>query len=156
MADPLAAIQSQAAQMEAAVAALADHPRAVICGGPRCGKTTVAARVAERYRRRLLPGDGLVGLLEWSDASAQVALWLDLPGDWVIEGVVAARALRKWMAAYPGERLPAAVLRLETPVHARGDALAAMAKGEATVWAGIADELLQVATVIAVPDSAGP
>lgn len=152
----LAAIEAHATELQAAVAALADAPRAVICGGPRCGKTTVAARVSERYGRRLLPGDGLIGVLDWSDASEAVSRWLELDGEWVVEGVVAVRALRKWLARHPGDRLGATVVRLETPLYALSGALEGMAKGEATVWQGIADELLQVATVITPVQDAGP
>jgi hypothetical protein len=34
--------------------------------------------------------------LGWSEASEEVAGWLDRPGPWIIEGVAVPRALRKW------------------------------------------------------------
>lgn len=36
--------------------------------------------------------------LGWSEASEEVAGWLDRPGPWVIEGMAVPRALRKWRA----------------------------------------------------------
>jgi hypothetical protein len=32
----------------------------------------------------------------WSEASEEASKWIDLDGPWIIEGVAAVRALRKW------------------------------------------------------------
>jgi hypothetical protein len=45
--------------------------------------------------------DDLVGVLPWSEASDEVARWLESPGPFIIEGVVIPRAMRKWLAAHP-------------------------------------------------------
>lgn len=88
-----------------------DAPRIVIVGGPRRGKSTLA----RSYREEGIPtycGDpaslvkdpefGVTYLpdgLEWSECSAYVAeRWLTQPGPWCCEGVVMARALRKFLA----------------------------------------------------------
>jgi len=116
--------------------------RIVICGGPRTGKTLLANRMfVGEVPPRLHPNhpaprhtDDLIAL-GWSEASAAAALWLDEPGQWIIEGVVLARALRKWREAHPGEPPPVdRVIRLTTPHVELTKGQAAMAKGEATVW----------------------
>jgi adenylate kinase family enzyme len=69
--------------------------RIVVAGGPRTGKTTFAAELGGH----ILHTDDLIAELDWSEASEQVAKWFDEPGPWVIEGVAAVRALRKWLDA---------------------------------------------------------
>lgn len=130
-----------AAHLEAAVAAMADAPRVVVCGGPRCGKTAVAVRASERYGRPVMFGDSLIGGLEWSEASLEVSRWFDFEGEWIIEGIVCGRALRKWMACHDVASRPFEVVRLTDGVHPRSDGQNGMAKGEASVWDGIAPYL---------------
>lgn len=120
--------------LEHVVAAMADAPRVVVCGGPRCGKTAVAVRASERYGRPVLFGDSLIGSLPWGEDSAEVSRWFELDCEWIIEGVVCVRALRKWRARHPGETPPFRVVRLTAGVHDLSDAQSAMAKGEASVW----------------------
>lgn len=129
--------------MDAVVAAMADAPRVVVCGGPRCGKTAVAVRASERYGRPVLYGDALIGSLPWSEASLEVSSWFDFEGEWIIEGVVCARALRKWLVRNAavllycvgeGDEPPFRVVRLTDGVHERSRPQDGMAKGEATVW----------------------
>ena len=128
--------------MESVVAAMADAPRIVVCGGPRCGKTAVAVRASERYGRPLLFGDALIGQLPWGEDSVEVSRWFDFEGEWIIEGVVCARALRKWLGRNDcSSDVPFRVVRLTTPAHDLSDGQAAMAKGEATVWDEIAPTL---------------
>ncbi len=79
--------------------------RICITGGPGTGKTYLAAFVADNAGMHpdrvqfegvpVLHTDD-AALLGWSEASEEVAGWLDRPGPWVIEGVALARALRKW------------------------------------------------------------
>ena len=83
--------------------------RIIICGGPRTGKTQLAKHLSLKfgiptYRctdPQALGGDALdhTELPErerWSAISADVSEWFDEPGPWIIEGVAAIRALRKW------------------------------------------------------------
>lgn len=70
--------------------------RILIAGGPKCGKTTFAATLGLAVRHT----DDLIGTMSWSDVSDHVASrWMMLPGEWCIEGVAVARAIRKWLDA---------------------------------------------------------
>lgn len=123
--------------LESAVAVMADHARVVVCGGPRCGKTAVSVRASERYGRPVLFGDSLIGRLPWSEASLEVSEWFDREGEWIVEGVVCVRALRKWLhrwTAHEGTPLPFRVVRLTDGVHDLSSGQDSMTRGEATVW----------------------
>lgn len=120
---------------------LATHPRCVIAGGPRTGKSTLAVRAGERYGRKVRYADSLVGTHEWSDASAEVATWLDDPGDWIVEGVATPRALRKWLAANPGKKLDATVVWLRSPIQVQSKGQQTMTSGVAKVWRAVKPEL---------------
>lgn len=116
--------------------------RIAITGGPKTGKTTLAKDIFEvwaedgRLVERALDDfeirhtDDLIGKLDWSDASAEIATWFDDPGPWIIEGVAVSRALRKWMANHPGERPPVdRVIYLSEPHESLSTGQASMAKG---------------------------
>ncbi len=76
--------------------------RLVIAGVPHAGKTTLGNTLAKRPDfENVRHTDELIGKLSWSEASAEVATWLDAPGPWVIEGVASVRALRKWLLGDP-------------------------------------------------------
>jgi hypothetical protein len=75
--------------------------RVAIVGVPRGGKTTLAKAMGGRVWH----ADDLRGL-PWSDQSEQVALWLDVPGPWVMEGMAVIRGLRKWRSRHPGQAPP--------------------------------------------------
>lgn len=111
--------------------------RVVIVGGPRCGKTTLAATLGLPTRHT----DDVIGL-GWSEASAEVATWLDAPGPWCIEGVAAARALRKWLAAHESGAPCDEIRLLWVPLVERTDGQERMALGIETVWCEISDELI--------------
>lgn len=81
--------------------------RVLVLGGPRTGKTTLATRLGHERLVRVRHTDDLITTHSWSDASDEVARWLEEPGPWVIEGVAAVRALRKWLEAH---RLPSSGL----------------------------------------------
>lgn len=123
------------------------HERVAIGGGPKTGKSTLSLSVARELELDPLAihhTDDLVGVLEWSEASAQVAEWMCEPGRWVIEGVSVARALRKWLAAHP-EGKPCDILIWRTEPFS-DDLLpgqAAMSKGCDTVLRGIEAALLE-------------
>lgn len=129
--------------------------RIVILGGPRTGKTTLArdlaqATIAAGYRAPVPcePGpifhtDDLIHL-GWSEASAAAALWLDEPGPWIIEGVAAVRALRKWRDQHPGAAPPVdRVIHLYRPHVDLAVGQARMAAGHETVWLEVEPWLLK-------------
>lgn len=144
--------------------------RIVILGGPKTGKTTLANTLAaERERAHARAGtthgparhtDDLIPL-GWSEASQAASLWFDEPGPWIIEGVAAVRALRKWREQHPGEPPPVdRVIYLTTPVRTQTAGQAAMGKGVRSVyddiegwlaWHGIVTEYVN-AGITAVPE----
>lgn len=120
--------------------------RVVITGVPRAGKTTLARMFGEAFST-----DDLIGEFEWSGVSAEVARMFDRPGPWIIEGVAAARALRKWLEAHP-DGVPAdVVLWFPDPAVDLTEGQTAMAAGQRTIWGGVVGELerrgVQIQTV---------
>lgn len=113
--------------------------RTVITGGPRTGKTTLAASVPGP----VFATDDLIGEFEWSELSLEVSKRLDLPSPWLIEGVAAVRAVRKWMVNNERGTPCDVFVYLDQPVADRTPGQAAMAKGVATIFAGIRDELVE-------------
>ena len=81
--------------------------------------------------------DDLVGKLDWSAGSAEVARWLDMPGDWVIEGVSVVRALRKWLLAHPVGLPHDKLVYLRVPHEKLTEGQRSMTKGHDTIWASI-------------------
>jgi len=111
--------------------------RTVIVGGPRTGKTTLAATLDPSAMHT----DDLIGVLPWSAASQHIADdWISKPGPWTIEGVAAVRALRKWLAANEGKPCERVIV-LEVPRVELTTAQAGMAKGHAKILAEIEGEL---------------
>lgn len=108
--------------------------RIAITGGPRTGKTTLGDRLNDELHpmgRITRHTDDLIGKLEWSDASAEVANWMDEPGPWIIEGVAVSRALRKWRDNHPDQQPPVdRVIYLVEPHEA-------LSKGQATMTKGV-------------------
>jgi hypothetical protein len=118
----------------------------VIVGGPKTLKTTIATLARERFKIKVRHADSLLGTMggppdEWSATSEVVSEWFDAPGRWLVEGVVTARAIRKWLAAHPDEPVPFTIMVLSTPVQARGKGQASMAASITTVWNEIEPEL---------------
>jgi hypothetical protein len=119
----------------------------LVGGGTRVGKTTLSDALAAKYNCPLVHTDELIGLLDWSAASAQVAKWFDAPGPFVIEGVSIARALRKWMAAHDGKPVDEVHISHTAKVlPTRGQAR--MTAGCLTVWCEIVDEVKRRGVVI--------
>jgi len=111
--------------------------RIVIVGGPRTGKTTLAATLGLPARHT----DDVMRL-GWSAASAEVATWFGAPGPWVVEGVATARALRKWLAAHAAGRPCDRVILLWRPAVDVTPRQSVMARGVRTVWREIAPEVV--------------
>jgi hypothetical protein len=123
--------------------------RTIIVGGPRCGKSTLA----RQYRARGVPvfcgdprskckepEDGVTYLpegLDWSEGSQYVANeWFTMPGPWLLEGQIMARALRKWTSAgEPCDEI--IVLRNHHPKAVVSPGQRAMHKAVMTVWSEI-------------------
>lgn len=125
--------------------------RVIFAGGPRTGKTTRADALAAELGLTARHTDDLIRQFDWSGVSAEVALWFEEPGPWIIEGVAAARALRKWLAAHP-EGKPADVIFIcEEPLEALNTRQLGMAKGCDTVWNEIAGELIARGVSIDTP-----
>lgn len=122
--------------------------RILITGWPRTGKTTFSTNIPCPHLGNPHLGDcacsevpirhtdDLIGKLDWSAASAEVAKWMEDPGDWIIEGVSVARALRKYHEAHPGEPPPCyRLIYLRTPHVELNTRQAGMGKGVDSVMA---------------------
>lgn len=118
--------------------------RVLVAGGPRTGKTTLAQTLGWP----IIHTDSFI-YLGWSEASAEVARLIDVPGPWCIEGVAVARALRKWFMFRIGRRVrPDVCIHLSVPLAPLTDGQRRMAKGCETVWRQIADDLHQSMDVV--------
>jgi hypothetical protein len=106
--------------------------RIVIAGGPRTGKTTLAASLG----LPVFHTDDLIPL-GWVAAGAAAADWIDQPGPWVIEGVTVARALRRWLKRHDGAPCDL-IAFLARPAIPRTRGQEAMAKGCAKIFSEIA------------------
>ncbi len=112
--------------------------RILITGWPRTGKTTLSADLQNDLPEPcpVRHTDDLIGQLNWSAASSEVAKWLEEEGDWIIEGVSVARALRKYHEAHPDEPPPCErLIYLRTPHVELTARQAGMGKGVDCVMA---------------------
>jgi len=138
--------------------------RTIIVGGPRCGKSTIARQMRLQGIRTFCgdplslvkePEPGVTYLpedLDWSAGSAYVAdNWFPLPGPWVMEGQIMARALRKWLwrrddryrgTAAPCDRI--IVLQHPRPECTLLPGQVSMNKAVQTVWSQISDRFAGV------------
>lgn len=113
----------------------------LILGAPCAGKTTLAKKLGTERGIPVRHIDDLIGVLDWSGASAEAARWMEEPGPWIIEGVQGARALRKWLEAHPTGAPADQLILCEEPFLELTKGQAAMAKGCATVWREIEAEI---------------
>lgn len=116
--------------------------RVVVGGGPRTGKTRLAMELARSLRCPVYGTDALMNL-GWSNASAQAAMGFDRPGPWVTEGVVAVRALRKWLRWREQGRPCDRLVWLTIPKAPQRPGHLAMCKGCLTVLREIEPELVR-------------
>lgn len=119
--------------------------RILILGGPRCGKTTLSAKIALQqgiHFDDVAHTDDLIGSGAWSDVSAKIAdLWIPEPGPWLIEGVAVARALRKWLSAHPEGKPADTIYHLHEPRTVLTSHQEGMRKGCLVVFEEIQPEL---------------
>jgi predicted ATPase len=112
--------------------------RIVLAGGPRTGKTTLAAALG----LPVLHTDDLIDR-GWVAAGKVAATWLDRPGPWIIEGVTAPRALRRWLRRHRRGAPCDVIVFLRRPQVPRTPGQEAMAKGCATIYEQIRARLLR-------------
>ncbi len=118
--------------------------RVLILGGPSVGKSTLAGQMSGALGiPNVRETDSLIGSLPWSDASQMASEWLDESGPWIVEGVAAVRALRKWLARTPEGQPADLVFMLRTERAQRSRGQQSMSKGVQTIWQGIAPELIR-------------
>lgn len=118
--------------------------RILITGGPRTGKTTLANKLQQEGGDPIVYSTDDVMHLGWSEASAAVALWLDADDSWIVEGVAASRALRKWRALHPDQPPPIdRLIYLREPHETLTPGQRTMAKGVETVHRELEDWLAQ-------------
>lgn len=117
--------------------------RFIIAGGPNTGKTTAAKALAKEHGIKTVRNTDELLELGWSEASKAVADWMSEPGDWIIEGVVTPRAMRKWMVENPNKAFAknTQVLLLTEPFKPQSKGQMSMAKGAMTVYGEIEKEL---------------
>lgn len=121
--------------------------RIVIIGWPGTGKTTLAAELGAEFGVTPRSTDELMNL-DWSEASRRASFWFDEPGPWIIEGVAAPRALRKWKERNPGSPPPVdRVIRLTKLYRTLSPGATTMGKGVDKVLAEIMPWLQQASIV---------
>lgn len=120
--------------------------RVIVIGGPRAGKSTYAKQSGLPHYctdpKSLVkePIDGVTYLpegLKWSEDSDYIlSKWFSKPGDWIIEGVGAVRALRKWSLVHkhanPCDEI--VVIHDNHPSVTMLDGQLAMQKGVMKIW----------------------
>jgi len=123
--------------------------RVFIIGGPRSGKTTMAAFLAKRHKLAHYctdplslvkePTDGVKylpeGLYWGEDSDYIVSQWFPLDNV-IIEGVGLARALRKFKGENPCDH----IVVLPDAVVERTTGQEVMAKGVMTVWSEVSSK----------------
>jgi adenylate kinase family enzyme len=116
--------------------------RILVAGGPRVGKTTLAAELGREHGIDPRHTDDLIGVREWSEASDVVARWIGNEDPWIIEGVAVVRGLRKWLAVHSGK--PADLIYIgEQPHEPLTPRQLGMARGHATMWDSVYLQLRQ-------------
>lgn len=119
----------------------------MIVGGPGCGKSTRANALAAQTGATARHTDDLIGRLDWSAASAEVARWFATPGPWIVEGVAAVRALRKWLASHGGKPCERVEV-MRVPFKPLDPRQTGMLKSFETVWSEIVGQLRARGVVI--------
>jgi hypothetical protein len=122
--------------------------RLIIVGGPHVGKTTLAKRLKDELGIANTKHSDDVKHLGWSESSEAASRWFNESGEWIIEGVQTARALRKWLKANPKTPLAADLVILDKPFDTLVQGQESMRKGVHTVFSEIESELINRGTRI--------
>lgn len=115
----------------------------VFAGGPGAGKTTRAKKLAGVLNRHVLHTDDLNDVLPWSQVNEQVSVWIEDPGEKIIEGVRSVYALRRWLKrGAPGAGETAVIyLGRGTREARKSEGAARLGEAVATIWQEILPEL---------------
>lgn len=120
--------------------------RICITGGPRTGKTTLAASLGAGVP--VTNCDDFISM-GWSESSAHASVLMVRPGPWIMEGVQIPRALRKFIEAHPGTRpCDRLIILRNEPFVSLTAGQVAMAKGIDTVLAEILPALQRLGVEI--------
>jgi adenylate kinase family enzyme len=108
--------------------------RLIILGGPHVGKTTLAKRLKDELGIANTKHSDDIKHLSWSESSEFASGWFNESGDWIIEGVQMARALRRWLKANSDKLLDVDIIKLNQPFDELIQGQLSMAKGIETVF----------------------
>lgn len=141
----------------------------LITGAVKSGKTTLAnekASKVEEFIKNMVPQetalivpvpvlttDELIGKMDWSAESAEVATWFDRPDSMIIEGATVVRALRKWLASHPEGKPCDVVIYLLNPMEELTKGQVSSCKAQMTIWNQIKDELIRRGVDVQVLDN---
>lgn len=142
--------------------------RVIIVAGPRRGKSTTASALGlpifcgDPLSKVKDPMEGVTYLPEDlpfagdGGSSDYIATnWFSMPGPWVCEGHVMARALRRWVALKDRPKMPCDKIivldhaaRIDSPLRGQE----AMHKGVMKVWGEIAHHFKDITQLIKDPE----
>lgn len=132
--------------------------RIIVIGAPLAGKSTYAQKSGLPHyctdpislsRDRHETATYMPETLSWHDQSDfVVSQWFTKPGDWIIEGVGAVRALRKWVAKYPGVMPCDQIIVINSKYTRLSEGQMAMAKSIFKIWGEISANFVPITKYI--------
>lgn len=114
--------------------------RVAIAGIPNSGMTTLSKEMQMNTGVKVFHTDDIVKKFDWSGASKEVSTWFD-KAEFIIEGSVVPRALRKWMKENTGKPCDK-LIWLHEPYEELSQSQKAIAKGCLTVMKEIRLDLI--------------
>ncbi len=120
--------------------------RIAICGGPRTGKTTLGERLAEKYAAPLISTDEYMHV-PWERVPDDILPELIPSAPWILEGVQAARVIRRAIRERQELGLTA-VYFLQTPVRPLDGPQRAMARGIDKVFQEVFPHLVRAGITV--------